>query len=234
MTCFAVGCKKDQQNNKIYLLKQQIIDDRVEGHPLDTTTYTYNDQNRIISISDGTPPNRISFSFTYDSENRISIGRKYNSSGALIIEFDFYYNTGSSGYYFYGPTHAPDTAVFIFNAKKQITEIQTLHSGSQAFTYDSNGNITSSTGYQPDGSNNIFDESSFAYDNKKNPFSEMPAGNYYFMYIAYQDPSTLINNVVVKDADTYTYTYNSDGFPTKALVATGTATFPIYYNYIVK
>ncbi len=232
--CFAAGCKKDQQNNKVYLLKQQIIDDRIEGHPLDTTTYTYSDQNRILSITDGTPPNRVSFSYTYDSESRISIGRKYDNNGTLIIEFDFYYNPGSSGYYFHGPTHPADTATFTFNSKKQATEIQSLHSGSQVFTYDVNGNIASSTIFAADGSSNILDQNYATYDNKKNPFSQIPAGNNYLMSIVYQDPSTLINNIVINNADTYAYTYNSDGFPTKALVTTSTGTFPIYYSYIVK
>jgi len=232
--CFAAGCKKDKQNNSIYLLKQQIIDDRVEGGPLDTTNYTYNDQNRILSITDGTAPNRVSFSFAYDSENRLSIGRKFNNSGTLVIEFDFFYNTGSSGYYFHGPTHPSDTAVFTLNDKKQVTKIQSLHSGSQEFTYDANGNIASSTIFAADGTSNILDQNFATYDNKKNPFSQIPAGNNYLMSIVYQDPSTLINNVIVNNSDTYAYTYNSAGFPTKALVTTGNATFPIYFNYIVK
>ena len=73
-----------------------------------------------------------------------------------------------------------------------------------------------------------------AYDDKKNPFSQTPPNNYYFMYVGFKDPSTHINNAVVKNADTYNYTYNAAGFPTKAIVDNGTATFPIYYNYIVK
>ena len=114
--CMAAGCKKDKQNNRIYLLKQQITDQSIEGLPIDTATYTYDDQNRITNIIDGVPPRRVTFTFKYDNDNRISIARKYNTgSGALIIEFDFYYTPNSSGYYFYGPTHVADTASFIYN-----------------------------------------------------------------------------------------------------------------------
>src|SRR6266700_3021047 len=93
----AVGCKKNQQDNRVYLLRQEIIDTRIEGIPADTATYTYDDNNRITTIIDGVPPHKVHFAFMYDNDNRISIARKYNSSGGLIIEFDFYYTTNSSG-----------------------------------------------------------------------------------------------------------------------------------------
>ena len=54
------------------------------------------------------------------------------------------------------------------------------------------------------------------------------------MYVAFTDPSTQINNVQVRDASVYTYTYNADGFPVKAIVNTGTASVTITYNYILK
>jgi hypothetical protein len=232
--CLAWACKKDYQNSRVYLLNQQIIDDRVEGKPLDTLTYTYDNHGRITNIVDGTPPRRISFVLTYDDAGRVSVAKKFNSSGALIIEFDFYYTAEATGYYFYGPSHSPsDTAVFIYNDKNQIAKIQTHHSGSQLFTYDNKGNIATSDAFGADGSNNLYDNISYAYDNRKNPFSETAPNNLFFMYVAYTDPSTFINNIQVRDGDTYTYTYNADGFPTKALVNTGTAIVTIYYNYLV-
>ncbi|HTD99164.1 MAG TPA: hypothetical protein VK668_07735 [Mucilaginibacter sp.] len=232
--CFAFGCKKDHQDTAVYLLKQRIVDDRQEGAPIDTTTYTYDDQNKVTTIMTGLANNQVTLTFQYDSDNRISIAHKYSRTGTPIIEFDFFYTAEASGYRFFGPTHIADTATFIYNDKKQIIKIQTLHSGSQEFTYDGKGNITSSEGFAVDGSNGLFDKTSYAYDDKKNPFSATPPYNYYFMYIGFKDPSTHINNAVVKNADTYTYTYNSAGFPISASVNTGTAIFPIYYNYIVK
>jgi hypothetical protein len=238
MVCMVAGCKKDNPNNKTYLVKQQITDASAEGVPLDTANYTYDDKNRITKITDGTHPNMVTFTMVYDSQNRVTTASKYADNGNLIIEFDFFYNTGSSGYIFHGSSLA-DTAYFTFNSKNQVTLINTKHSGSQQFTYDSKGNVATTTAVNADGSIDLGDETSFAYDNEKNPFSDIPANNYFFMYIVkIGNPSTLINNVVVRDADTYTYNYNSAGFPTSASIATLTATSAvtlyIYYNYIVK
>jgi hypothetical protein len=229
--CLAMGCKKDKQP-KVYLLKQEVIDDRAEGNPLDTINYTYDNSNRITAIHSGSAPNRISYTIAYDDQGRVSTARKFSNSGALIIQFDFYYTTEATGYYFHGASLSlSDTAVFVFNAQKQLTTIQTGHSGKQVFTYDSKGNIATSDAFGADGTNNLFDNISYEYDNGKNPFSAMPGGNYFFMYVAYTDPSTFINNVQVKDADVYTYTYNADRYPTQATVNTGSATIKIYYNY---
>lgn len=238
MICVVAGCKKDGQKSKIYLVKQQITDASAEGLPLDTANYTYDDQNRIIKITDGTHPNMVTFTIAYDSENRVTTASKYADNGNQIIEFDFFYNTGSSGYIFHGSSLA-DTAYFTFNSKKQVSVINTKHSGSQQFTYDGGGNVATTTAVNVDGSIDLGDETSFAYDNQKNPFSDIPANNYFFMYIVkIGNPSTLINNVVVRDADRYTYKYNSAGFPTSGSIATLTATSAVtlyvYYNYIVK
>ncbi|MGZ3750666.1 MAG: hypothetical protein ACXVAU_05285 [Mucilaginibacter sp.] len=232
--CCMAGCVKERKI-PVYLLKQVIVDDRVEGKALDTTAYTYDDQNRITTITDGAAPHKISFGLTYDSQGRVNTAKKFNNSGALVIEFDFYYTPNASGYYFYGVNHSPsDTAVFTFNSNNQVTRIQTKRSGWQLFTYDSRGNVITSDGFGADGSNNLFDNITYSYDTRRNPFSDTTPGNLFFMYVAFTDPSTLINNVVVKDADTYSYTYNNDGFPLKATVNTGTAIIPIYYNYTLK
>jgi hypothetical protein len=232
--CLAAGCKKDKQT-KVYLLKQQITDDRAEGKPLDTTSYTYDDSNRIIAISDGSHPHQTSYTISYDDAGRVNVAKKFSNSGALIIEFDFYYTPQATGYYFHNATTSlSDTAVFVFNAQKQLTTIQTNHSGRQEFTYDSKGNIATSDAFGADGSNNLFDNISYAYDNSKNPFSQTAPNDYFFMYVAYTDPSTQINNIQVRDGNVYTYTYNADRFPVKAIVNTGTANITITYNYILK
>ena len=48
------------------------------------------------------------------------------------------------------------------------------------------------------------------------------------------NPSTLINNVVERDADTFTYIYNADGFPLKATIKTYLTTIYVTYNYITR
>ena len=229
-----MGCKKDYMDTKIYLLSQQITDDRADNYPIDTTTYTYDEHDRIIGIVDGSGSHKISFGIEYDNQNRVTTARKFDSNGALFIEFDFFYKPDTSGYYFYGPTHAADTAYFNFNDRHQVIKIMTKHSGYQTFTYDGRGNVATTQAFAQDGSSGLFDQISFAYDTQKNPFSESSSNNLFFMYIAHRDPSTLINNVLVKDADTYTYTYNKDGFPTSATINTGKHIIPVYFNYIIK
>jgi hypothetical protein len=232
--CLTAGCKKDNQNNKIYLLKTEIDDDRVQGAPLDTTTYTYDDQNRVTNIVEGSPPYRISFLITYDSEGRVDVARKMDTNGALLTEYDFYYKPDVTGYYFHAPNNFTDTAVFIFNGNNQVTRLQTQKSGYQLLTYDNRGNVASSIRYEADGLNSIYNNVNYVYDDKKNPFSQMASNNLFFMYILYPDPSSLINNITNENGDTFTYTYNSDGFPIKVLINTGQAVVPVYYNYIVK
>lgn len=235
--CIVAGCKKDYQNNKIYLLSQQITDDREDGYPIDTANYTYDAKNRITGITDGTLPDLIRFAIDYDDKNRVTIARKFDGSGNLIIEFDFFYKGDTIGYYFHGPaaTHIADTAYFSFNAKRQLTQIATKHSGSQTFGYDSNGNLSTTQAIANDGSYTIDRQTSFDYDNQRNPFSESSANNYFFMYVVrIGNPSTLIHNVVERDADTFTYIYNAEGFPLKATIKTYLTTIYVTYNYITR
>ncbi|HVV55914.1 MAG TPA: hypothetical protein VHC47_11335 [Mucilaginibacter sp.] len=231
----AAGCKKDSQNTKVYLLKQQVTDDREDGIPIDTTTYSYDEKDRITGITDGSGTGRITMSIVYDSQNRISVARKYNSTGGLIIEFDFFYDGGDAGYYFFGPTHIADTASLTFNNARQVTEISTKHSGSQVFTYDSKGNIATSQAISSSGSSHLNDQISFSYDAGKNPLSQAAPNNYFVMYIINTtNPSTFINNVLIKNADKYTYTYNKDGFPVSLTIKTYLSKIYVYYTYIQK
>ncbi|MDB5136124.1 MAG: hypothetical protein JWP37_2727 [Mucilaginibacter sp.] len=229
--CFTAGCKKDKQN-KIYLLQQQIVDYTSVGGSFDTLTYTYDSKNRITTIKENTLP-VTSFNITYDNVNRVITASKYNGN-TLLIEFNFFYSANKSGYYFHGPNRATDTAYFTFNSKNQLTKIQANYSGSQVFTYDNNDNVETSESFGADGTNELGNKVSYSYDNQKNPFSDMPANNYFFMYVAYNDASTLKHNVVVRDADSYLYTYNTDGFPVSAQASTTTTTISILYNYIIK
>jgi hypothetical protein len=229
----AAGCKKDVKT-KIYLLRQQIIDYRPANHQVDTISYTYDDHNRITMITEPTGQSKGNFSITYREDGRVNVARKLSDSGAVVVEYDFFYTPNSQGYYFKSPTHSLDTSVFTFNDKNQITRIQSRRAGYLAYTYDSRGNVATSVIVGADNSVKFFDNVTYAYDTQKNPFSQIPSGNYFFMYISDNDPSTLINNIQFKNGDTYTYTYNSDGYPVKGTINIGSALIPIYFNYIVK
>src|ERR1700739_2522263 len=85
--CVAAGCKKGDKTLKTYLLKQQITDDRAEGAPIDTANYSYDDNNRVTTITDGNGSNKITFALTYDDQGRVNTAKKFNSTGGLIIEY---------------------------------------------------------------------------------------------------------------------------------------------------
>jgi hypothetical protein len=234
MICLAAACKKDIQNKKIYLLKQEIVNEASQNSQPDTTTYTYDDNNRMKTIVTGTHPGQLSYTISYDGQGRVSMGKKFNNNGSLVIEYDFFYRADTIGYYSYGPNFAHDTTVLIFNDKKQMVRKQTKQSGYQVLTYDSRGNVSTLEYFNADGSNDLYNYVNYEYDAQKNTFADMAPNNYFFMYLAYDDESSLINNVVIKNADTYIYTYNSDGFPTKAQANVGRTTASISYNYIIK
>src|ERR1700742_4547331 len=139
--CLAFGCRKSERIQKTYLLRQQIIDYRPANHEIDTITYTYDDHNRITIGTEPTEQNKGNYSISYNADGNINIARKLSDSGAVLIEYDFFYTPNSKGYYFHSSNHPLDTAVFTFNDKNQVTRIQTKRAGYSTYTYDSRGNI---------------------------------------------------------------------------------------------
>jgi YD repeat-containing protein len=234
--CIAAGCIKGDKTIKTYLLKQQITDDRSEGIPIDTANYSYDDNNRVTTITDGNGANKITFTVTYDDQGRVNTAKRFNYTGGLTIEYDFFYQGNAAGYYLYGPSHPADTANFIFNDKHQVIEIDTKHSGRTTFVYDSRGNVGTTQLYGADNLNKIENEDSYAYDSMKNPFSQTPAGNLFLEYIVLIDnPSTLINNIANKNGDSFQYSYNPDGFPVSLVITLlDLKQIKVYYSYTVK
>jgi YD repeat-containing protein len=235
--CLTAGCKKDNQKvTKTYLLKQQVTDDSANGIPPDTANYAYDDHNRVTTLTDGSGPNKITFAVTYDAQGRVNTAKKMNYLGSLIIEYDFFYGGDNTGYYFFGPSHVADTAVFVFDGKHQVSEIDTKHSGRTTFDYDTRGNVASTQEYGTDGVNDIVNQDDYAYDTMKNPFSQLPSGNLFLEYIVFIDnPSTLINNVANKNGEPFSYTYNPAGFPLSAVITLyNQSKVKVYYNYITK
>ena len=234
MTCLAVSCKKGEPLQRVYLLKQQIIDDSPDGVPIDTTNYFYDDQNHLIRINEGLPESKIYFTMSYDAQGRINIARKFSSGGSLVKEYSFFY-APSVGYFFHNSAGVTDTVNFTFDAANRVTEIATSHGGYETYTYDNRGNVASLKNYTADGSIDLYDEAFYTYDSKNSFFSQIPPDNYFLMFELNPDANTLINNVATKNADSYTYTYNSDGFPVSAIaILVGRKPATIYYNYIVK
>ena len=225
------SCKKGERVQKVYLLSEQIIDASADGLGIDTTRYFYDNQNHLTLVKNGDGDY---FPITYDAAGRVDIAKTISASGTVTKQFNFFY-TPAVGFYESALGKQNDTGYFSFNDKHQVTEIRTLHAGYSLFKYDERGNVANSQYYAANGTTDLHDQSFYTYDNQKSYFSEVAPNNYYLMYILYSDASTLINNAVTRNADSYTYTYNSEGFPVKAIAkVVGHQLTPIYYNYIVK
>jgi YD repeat-containing protein len=231
MACLTTSCKKGEPLRKVYLLSELIIDATGDGIPIDTTRFFYDDQNRMILVrnSDGK-----TFPITYDDAGRVNIAKTLNANGSIAKEFDFFY-TPVVGFVTKIPSKQNDTAYLTFDDKQQVSLIKTMHAGYSAFTYDERGNVASLKNYGQTGSDDLYDEYYYTYDLEKSYFADVAPNNYFLMYLLYPDANSLVNNVVTKNADVYTYTYNRDGFPVKAIAkVVGRSLTPIYYNYIVK
>ena len=231
MVFTALSCKKGERLQKTYLLSQQIIDDRVDGLPIDTTNFYYDNGNHLTRV---TTNGSQSFTITYDDAGRVNVAKTINTDGTIAKQFTFFY-TPKVGFVKKATGKKDDTAYFSFNDKHEVTAIRTIHAGFSTFDYDDRGNISHLQNYKSDSTSDLSDQVYYTYDNKKSYFSSVPPNNYYLMYILYSDASSLINNVVIRNADVYTYTYNADGYPIKAIAkVVGHQPAPIYYNYIVK
>lgn len=231
MVFMILSCKKGDRIQKTYLISQLIIDDRADGNTIDTTSFYYDNQKHLILVKTLSGQH---FSITYDAAGRVDIAKTISASGTVTKQFNFFY-TPAVGFYESALGKQNDTGYFSFNDKHQVTEIRTLHAGYSLFKYDERGNVANSQYYAANGTTDLHDQSFYTYDNQKSYFSEVAPNNYYLMYILYSDASTLINNAVTRNADSYTYTYNSEGFPVKAIAkVVGHQLTPIYYNYIVK
>jgi len=231
MILMAISCKKGERIQKVYLLSEQIIDASADGLGTDTTRYFYDNQNRLTLVKNG---DGHYFPITYDAAGRVNVAKTIKSDGSIAKEFDFFYQP-TTGFITKVPSKGPDTAYLVFDDKHEVTEIRTRHAGYSTFTYDERGNVASLKNYKTDGSLDLYDEAFYTYDNMKSYFSAVPPNNYFLMYLLYPDASSLINNVVTKNADVYTYTYNKEGYPVSATAkVVGRSLTPIYYNYIVK
>ena len=231
MVFMASSCKKGERIQRTYLLSRQIIDDSADGVPIDTTNFYYDNGNHLTLI---TTSGKQHFSITYDAAGRVDVAKTINSNGTIPKQFNFFYSP-TVGFIEKALGKKDDTGYFSFNGKHQVTEIRTLHAGFSTFKYDEQGNVANLQNFKADSTTDLSDQVFYTYDNKKSYFYDVAPNNYYLMYILYSDASSLINNPVTRNADVYAYTYNSAGYPVKAIAkVVGHQPATIYYNYIVK
>lgn len=144
------SCKKENPaapDNTAYKLKTYTESVSGTGGPLSATySFTYDSQNRVTSMYLVSAPSE-KFVFTYDTDSHISMDLL--SSSGNIHEEIFFKNTLLDSTYQYNDTQDTSTEKYEYNASNQLTKMyefnyssgDILLSNTTSYTYDSNGNV---------------------------------------------------------------------------------------------
>ena len=145
-----LSCKKENPatpDNTAYKLKTYTESISGTGGPLSATySFTYDSQNRITSMYLVSQPSE-KFVFTYDTDSQISMDL-LSGSGNIHAEI-FFKNTLLDSTYQYNDTQDTTTEKYVYNASSQLTKLyeydyssgNILLSNTTSYTYDSNGNV---------------------------------------------------------------------------------------------
>ncbi|WP_163410568.1 hypothetical protein [Flavobacterium ajazii] len=218
LTFALTSCSSDDDSSSgssdLVLLKKTILTDS-EGEKV-TTTYKYNG-NKIVSMVDGD----LNLYFTYKGDLITKIEYKY-PDGTLVQLETYEYNTENKvvSYVMSEPIDELGRKdIFTYNADGTVSvknyigddKTQTMYNGQAKLTYV-NGELTK---YDSDYGGNYI----FTYDDKNNPMKNV---------LGYDKISSIdgvadgrLHNVVSEEGDgpkyTYTYEYNSNGYPVKSI-----------------
>jgi YD repeat-containing protein len=223
LALFTQGCKKDEVKSSAsgcYVLTQQSSGSDGSSN----TTFTYSSSNVLTSITlSFTGFGSTTYTLSYDSQGRLTkvtfsdnsyITNTYDSNGHLT-ESD---NTDSKG-------NQNSKTTYTYNSSGQVTLVQfygqvngtgplTLSSHD---TYDyastSTKNPQTASHYVDDSGSQLMTTDTFEYDSNKVPTASQTS-----------DPTQSTNNVTkittkgsggdVENTTTYSYQYNSEGYPT--------------------
>jgi len=226
---FFTACKKQTTPQpaakpKTYLLSKTTY---VVAGLTNVYTFSYDSKNRLTQLNSAYTSTI--FKFTYDDNNNLLTAGLYDYSNQLdaIYKFSYTGNTVTVGFYTSGGTSLLLTYTLTLNASGYVTTISGFDQPA-TYNYDADSNITET---KEDGGGVVY----ATFDDKKNPLSMTGAKNYYLMYFFNEIslyPSTFVNNELSIDQDTYTYTYNADGFPTVKTTVNNKAYQT--FEYIVK
>jgi hypothetical protein len=203
------ACKKngtvETPTKKLKYLTQVIA---VNGTTTTFTDYTYDDQKRLTTIKTG----GTTITYTYNGDNVFSIEKSYPDGGKEVNELayaDGKLQTMSLKNYSNNSFLNEASFGFVYNGDK-LTEIhQDGHIS--YFYYDNNVVKQQGEGYAI----------TYSYDNKKSKFANLPPALKNIAFQIRQPEYFSQNNIIsidrgVNGINTYTYTYDSDGYPTGA------------------
>jgi len=210
----------------IYLLNKATY---LIGGKIANNGYHYDDKNRLTYVF--LQRSAVVYRYNYDDNDNLVSAYKYRLDGTTLYGFQtFTYSTSSiTVNNFRADSTSTGSCSLILNAKNQVTSLSC--DPSIKYLYDSKSNVTD---FQTIGG----PQYSYLYDTSKHPLSMIGAKNIHLMYLAEQEPQTLVNNVIAMSHDNiirlYLYKYNAAGFPVSAQVASNEGNYTITYQYLVK
>lgn len=213
--------------------------------------YDFEYENERLSSITEVGDERIVFSY---SDDRIVLAEEFNFTGSEYNELD-----ETTIYIFENGLLVSDLEEFIegggnrheyeFNSNGQITEYDffqcpsnfndCIPAGSRIFEYDTNSNIITET-QTNNNSNIIFSREYSNYDDKNHPFAGISIETRrlfwnYFQSMNLNNYSSLTrfdSNGTETGSSSFTFTYDSDDFPTEIIETNNTTSELTTYNFI--
>jgi hypothetical protein len=228
-TLFAVGCKDNVIDSPVSIIPEKRIS-KISADAENYQLYLYSDQKLVKYESVQNNLTATSISFRYQEDGKLeseeviqSIPSEqrlykyiYDSSGKVsqidfsIKENDSFKKYGSFAFY-YNQNNQLTKNVYTNNEQTLIQETQ--------YSYYSDGNTKEKIRYV---NGNLYDKSTFEYDDKKNPVDCI-------ISIAYSDMAIYKNNIIKRTTTEssynpktsvaqYNFIYSEDGYPLKRVL----------------
>lgn len=225
--------------------------------PSSTTTYSYNSQGKIIKTEKSNDPNYQYYysNYTYNSNGYCTeiITESKSAPSGTIDKYKYVYEYNgtdqpyqSKQYYWDNATNNWSTTYnqltsFQYDAIGNVIRV-TYEDHYNLYTYDTNGNrLSYQEYYLKSGSTTQYfkqRESTYTYDNKKNPWENL----YPRVVKTFRDSKNNNLDLVNKNFNelgatisnsnfSYTYEFNSEGYPTKQTGTDGSVVEFVYEKY---
>jgi YD repeat-containing protein len=181
--------------------------------------------------------------FEYDSQNRLTKYLKYNSSDELLESRTLTYNGNdlvkavfnSASSYEYtksGNTITTSFQTWNLNSEGQLVKfVLEIGGNSQVidFLYQNENMVKETYVYNYEAGGTFNSISEYKYDDKKSPMYNCTTPQWYLIYSFIDIMISTTNNMTERKwsvdldtgAETHTYEYDSDGFPTKRITTDG-------------
>ena len=196
------------------------------------------DERIVFSYSDDRIVLAQEFNFTGSEYNQLDATTTYTfENGLLVSDLEEFIEGGGNRHEYEFNSNGQITVYDFFQCPSNLNDC--TPAGSRIFAYDMNNNITTET--QTDGNSNIvFSREYSNYDEKNHSFAgiDIKARRLfwnYFQSMNFNNYSTLTrfdSNGTETGSSSFTFTYDSDDFPTEMIETDNTTNEQIVYNFI--